>query len=318
MKKVKVALIGCGAMHAKSSHLPALSELDTVDFRAVCDINEKALNEAVRKYNIPEGFLDYKEMLRKVDLDAVFVILSPLRLYPVVLDCLYAGKHVSVEKPPGKDIFETERMAKVSEERNLKTMVGFNRRFMPVLYKAKNIVEEKGKVFHYVARFYRYRDKVGSDNLKPPVEALIHGIDTLRWLGGEVREVKGFRRSEDGFQRGFNVVLEFESGATGILSNFFLSGNDVEEYEMHSQGISAYVRSNSGYIFYRGIYSPVYLEAKDIIGDDRPDKVSGSFYETKYFIECILNNQEPMPDLKDAIKTMKLAKKIASVSDISW
>jgi len=317
MKKIKVGLIGCGAMHAKSSHLPALSELDTVDFRAVCDINEKALNETVRKYNVPEGFLDYKEMLRKVDLDAVFVILSPLRLYPVVLDCLYANKHVSVEKPPGKDIFETEKMAKVAAERNLKTMVGFNRRFMPVLCKTKNIVEEKGKALHYVARFYRYRDKVGSDNLKPPVEALIHSIDTLRWLGGDVKRITGFKRTEDGFQRGFSVVLEFKKGATGILSNFFLSGNDVEEYEMHGQGISAYVRGTSGYIFYRDTHSPVCLKAKNIIGDDRPDKVGGSFYETKYFVECILNNQEPMPDLKDAIKTMKLAEKIASISDIS-
>ena len=112
MKKVKVALIGCGAMHANSSHLPALSELDTVDFRVVCDINEKALNETVRKYNVPEGFLDYKEMLRKVDLDVVFVILSPLRLTPIVLDCLYADKHVSVEKPPGKDILKQRKWLK--------------------------------------------------------------------------------------------------------------------------------------------------------------------------------------------------------------
>ena len=91
MKKVKVALIGCGALHANSSHLPALSELNTVDLRAVCDIDRQALNKAMRKYGVSKGFLDYKEMLNKVDLDAVFVVLSPLRLTPVVLDCLYVN-----------------------------------------------------------------------------------------------------------------------------------------------------------------------------------------------------------------------------------
>ena len=47
------------------------------------------------------------------------------------MDCLNAGQHVLVEKPPANSLRELEAMTEAAERHNRVTAVGFQRRSVP-------------------------------------------------------------------------------------------------------------------------------------------------------------------------------------------
>jgi predicted dehydrogenase len=96
-----------------------------VEMTAICDLREDRMNITAEKYAIDARFTDYKVMLRAMDLDAVYVIMGPSLLKPVVTSSLGKGKDVFIEKPPGTESKQTERWAKLAQENGCKTMVGF-------------------------------------------------------------------------------------------------------------------------------------------------------------------------------------------------
>jgi len=186
MNKIKVGMIGAGA-RANSAHYPSLAEMDDVEMAAVCDLLEDRLNITAEKYGIEERFTDHKLMLKRVDLDAVYIVMSPALLDPLITYCLKQGKNTFIEKPPGIHVEETRKWSRLARENDCKTMVGFQRRFHPCVTQAKRIVEERGKILYCMAAFHKhgewesYWDSLTND--------VIHVLDLLRWMGGDVKKV---------------------------------------------------------------------------------------------------------------------------------
>ena len=84
--------------------------------------------------------------------------MPPQHLYPLVIHCLSQQHDVFIEKPPGITRHQTEEMALAAEKTWLqKTMVGFNRRFIPLMQKVKAIVEENGPILQCMATFHKKR-----------------------------------------------------------------------------------------------------------------------------------------------------------------
>ena len=135
--------------------------------------------------------------------------MPPQHLFPLAIHCLSQQHHVFIEKPPGVTLHQTKEMARAAEKNNCKSMVGFNRRFIPLLRKVKTIVEKQGPIIQCMSTFHKntpdahYYDGV--------IDVLtcdaIHAVDTLRWLGGgEVKAVASdinsfYSRARKQFQR---------------------------------------------------------------------------------------------------------------------
>src|SRR5687767_14702842 len=100
MEQVRVGFIGAGGL-ANHVHYPSLAEDARVELAAVCDLDEAKLTRTAEKYAVQSRYTVYQEMLEREALDAVYVIMPPMPLHPIVMDCLAAGKHVFIEKPPG-------------------------------------------------------------------------------------------------------------------------------------------------------------------------------------------------------------------------
>ena len=101
LQKVKVGFIGAGNI-ANAWHYPSVADCcDLAELAAVCDLNEERLNSTADKYGVAHRFTDLREMLERVELDAVYCIGPPMMLLETVLPCLRAGKHVFTEKPLG-------------------------------------------------------------------------------------------------------------------------------------------------------------------------------------------------------------------------
>jgi predicted dehydrogenase len=327
MDKLRVATIGAGAM-ANRVHYPALAELDQAEIVAVCDLDEKRLHETADRYEVAGRYTNYRLMLEQSAPQAVFVVLPPMLLFPVVMHILSCRLNVFIEKPPGLTHGQTYHMARAAERNNCLTMVGFNRRFIPLLREARRVVEERGPILQAMATFYKNgvgQQPTHGGEIDLLTFDVIHAVDTLRWLGGEVREVvSDIRRAHADYDNSFNALLRFENGALGTLSALWVAGARVHTFEIHAKGISAFVDPNNEARILAdqtAVYAgggrdglatahALTLKADEVAGSTDFSKTYGYFAEDQHFIECVTTGRQPDTNFADAVKSVELLERI--------
>jgi predicted dehydrogenase len=311
--QIVIAFIGAGS-HASFAHYPSLSEMADVHLVAVCDLSPERATAAAQRWNIPYTFTDYRQMLQQAEPQAVYIILPPHQMFDIVADCLQRGLHVFIEKPPGITLEQTRSLARLAERHRCLTMVGFQRRFVPVVVQARRKVEERGAMTQCLARFVK---SGGTEAYYGgAVDILtcdaIHAVDTLRWMGGEVKKLVS---KVDCFhapvENAFNALLEFESGATGILLTNWVTGRRIFSVEMHAQNISAYAEPDDRAVIYRdGSLEPEVILNTQAAGSDAPHRYLGFYDENRHFVDCVKSGQQPQTNFADAVKTMELVERI--------
>ena len=112
------------------------------------------------------------------------------------------------------------------------------------------------------------------------------------------------------YPNSFNALMEFESGATGVLLSSFGVGGRVHAFEMHSRRFSAYVNPNYEATIYDGSEEPVRLKTQEAAGSEDHHKVYGFFDENRHFVDCVKAGTQPMTSFRDALKTMELVDRI--------
>ncbi len=142
MNKVKVAIIGLGGV-AQLVHLPHLLKIKSVVLQSVAEIKTNRLNAIAEKFNIPERYKDYRELLVKSEVDAV-IVATPTALHKeIAIDCLNAKKDLLVEKPIARTFKEASAIVKAAKKNNKKLMVGMNLRFRPDTLLLKSLIQSK-------------------------------------------------------------------------------------------------------------------------------------------------------------------------------
>jgi virulence factor len=314
MGKVKVGMIGAGSL-ANSMHYPSLAEFDDVEIAAICDLDEERLKRTAGKYEVGRTYKDYKKMVNEVDLDAVYIIMPPHHLFDLVIHCLNSKLNVFIEKPPGVTAEQTRNMSLTAEKNGCLTMVGFNRRFIPLMVEVKKIVEGRGQILQCAATFYK--NSIGAGPYYAgAIDILtcdaIHAVDTLRWMGGEVTAVAShIRKLHADYHNSFNALLEFESGASGFLLTNWVVGKRVHTFEMHAKGVSAFVDANDRAIIYSDNKEEgQILRTQDVAGSTENRRFYGFYSENRHFIDCIKQKQMPDTNFADAFRTMELVDRI--------
>ncbi|RLE82944.1 MAG: gfo/Idh/MocA family oxidoreductase [Thermoprotei archaeon] len=314
LDKVRVGFVGAG-VHANAVHYPSLASMKDVEIVAICDINLSRLRSTSKKYGVELQYTDYKKMFEEVKLDAVYIIMPPHQLYDIVIDALRHGFNVFIEKPPGITAFQTESMARYARKYRCKTMVGFNRRFIPLLRKVKKIVTERGPILQAVAVFYKHR--LGEEPyFRGAVDILtcdaIHAVDTLRWIGGDVeRVVSVVKRFHCEYDNAFYALMRFKTGGVGILMSNWAAGKRIHVFEMHSKGISASINPDDKALIYMdNKEDPLIITTQEAAGSNDRIWYYGFYFENRHFIDCIKNDTEPEVNFEEAAKTMRLIKLI--------
>ena len=163
MQPVKLGIIGCG-IAATELHWPALQKLrEEFKVTAVCNhTEEKAKIFSKLAGDIPY-VLNYEDLLKRDDVEAVDIAL-PIHLnYSVVKDSLNAGKHVIVEKPLAANLSEASEMVQLEENLSLVTMVAENYRYRSVFKKIKLYIDE-GRIGIPYSVFWNCFDLMDLDN----------------------------------------------------------------------------------------------------------------------------------------------------------
>ncbi|MDD5603720.1 MAG: Gfo/Idh/MocA family oxidoreductase, partial [Eubacteriales bacterium] len=200
MEKLRIGVIGCGGI-ARGTHLPGIEKSDCGLITALCDINEKTLNEAGDKYGVPAArrFTDYRELIVCGDVDAADIC-TPNNLHcEMAQEAVKAGKPFCVEKPVGINYGEVKKLEEATAAAGVKAMVCFSYRFRPAVRYAKHLAEQgifgeingacvqylKSSAFMKGRRLdWRFDEKQARYGVSGDLG--VHLIDLVQFLAGDI------------------------------------------------------------------------------------------------------------------------------------
>ena len=120
-KKLGIAGIGCGGKGASDLEGAAKGN----EIVALCDVDEKTLSEAAKKYPGAKLFHDFRQMLDEVkEIDAVTVSTPDHAHYPAAMHAISRGKHVCVQKPLVNTLWECRELHKAAKKKGIITQMG--------------------------------------------------------------------------------------------------------------------------------------------------------------------------------------------------
>ena len=308
MSKLQVAVIGCGGRGR--GHLKILSEFDDTALVAVCDPVEAARNNAAEMFNVPNRYESIEALLDSETLDAIFVA-TPAHLNgEAALPCFERGVHTLLEKPPGMSVSETVALQSAAKRTGAKGMVGWNRRFHPIIVEAKRQVTARGPVTQIVGEFHKSITRLTGrfpehlmDNMF--LETPIHALDTIRAVAeADVQEVHSVvQRAISDYKDVHAALILFDNGCVAQHIANYTTDARLERYEIHGRDISAYLEGVSqGTVFCDGTQHKLTQAG-----------TGGTVEQNRYFLDCVKSDTPvsfPAANLDEAVKTMQLAEAI--------
>lgn len=171
MKKLKFGVVGVNS-RGRGVLGQVIGESD-IELKAVCDIKPEELAKAKDYFENEKGvknlecYSDYDEMLKKADIDAVFVATYAIDHVSFVIKALEAGKHVLSEIPAVNSIDEAKQLkAAVLAHPELKYMVAENCCYWGFI-QAWKIMADEGKFGEAVYAESEYLHSCDYRDLKP-------------------------------------------------------------------------------------------------------------------------------------------------------
>lgn len=317
-KRINLGIIGAGRIgkvHAES----IAYKLPQVRIKTIADINIDEARSVGSKYSIPNITDDYKQIINDSEIDAV-LICSPTNTHSnYIIDAAETGKHIFCEKPIDLELEAIDKVLKVVDEKKIKMMVGFNRRFDPNFRKVKLMVEE-GDIGN------PHLLKITSRDPEPPnvkyikasgglfMDMAIHDFDMARYVvGSEVVEVFTMadalvdqRISEEGDVDTAVTVLKFENGAIGTIDN---SRKAVYGYDQRIEvfgskgmvGIGNNKAENHVFLNENGEHTSLPLNFF-------MERYTESYFqEIKLFVDTLLNDSKILATGSDGLRAAQIA-----------
>ena len=260
-------------------------------------------------FNIPNRYESIEALLDSETLDAIFVA-TPAHLNgEAALPCLKRGVHTLLEKPPGMSVAETTALQRAAEQSGAKGMVGWNRRFHPIIVEAKRQVTAHGPVTQIVGEFHKSITRLAQSGRFPEhlmdnmfLETPIHALDAIRYIAeADVQEVHSVvQRTISDYKDVHAALILFDNGCVAQHIANYTTDARLERYEIHGRDISAYLEGVShGTVFSNGTQHKL-TEAGS----------GGTVEQNRYFLDCVKSDTPvsfPAANLDEAVKTMELA-----------
>ncbi|MGN1346864.1 MAG: Gfo/Idh/MocA family protein, partial [Eubacteriales bacterium] len=142
MQKLNVAIIGQGRSGRDIHGRYFLSEegVQRYHVAAVADTIEARRNRAAQEYGC-DVYEDYREILKRSDIDVVVNSTFSYLHYPVTMDALRHGKNVVSEKPFSKFAIECEDMIRTAQENDVTLTVFQQSRVAPYFLRIREILD---------------------------------------------------------------------------------------------------------------------------------------------------------------------------------
>jgi len=310
---LKAGFIGAGG-RGQQAHYPSAHRLsDQVEMAAVCELDDERLHQVVEKYGFERTYKDHRTLLDEIDPYVVYCIMNEKWLLQPVLDCIAAGKHLFIEKPPGANSDETRQILEAAEKHKVWVMVGLQRRFTAVNREAIRLVNAKGPVSLATTTFNKQLFSDGKEFTTTLWNDLVHVVDLLRYMaGGEPTEVTAYQDKfgGEGFSH-YTAMVRFDNDATGVMFGNRASGGRVIRSELHGVGVGCYMDIPASIEIHEDNQMRT-LGGWEIDGVDKDDvpAYEGLLHMHEHFIDCVNTDTRPLTDIRDVIHSIGLVDQI--------
>ncbi len=303
-KVVRVGFVGTGGI--ANFHMNHLEKMDDVKVVAVCDMAEEKVKKASERFAAP-AFFDYKEMLDKVPMDALYVCVPPFAHVGQEELAVKKGLAILVEKPVHLDLAKAKRIAKTIQRKGLVSAAGYQDRYLDIIDRLKAYLDgrEPGIVMGYWmggmpgVHWWRVKKESGGQ----AVEQTTHIFDMCRYLFGEITHVQAAGRTglmthvpDYDVEDASAVTCYFKSGLVGtIFSACFLTVGNKSGIDIWTRDAAIEYRERTSL---KIIEKNAVLEAK--VGNDF------GFLEDRTFIDAVKKGDPSLvrSSYPDAVKSL--------------
>jgi predicted dehydrogenase len=332
---LQVALIGAGLIGR--AHLTRIEASPDCELAAICDPAESA--QALAAERGARWFPSQREMLALIKPDGA-IIATPNALHVQgAVDCLDAGVPALVEKPLAESVAAAQRLVDAQARTGIAVLAGHHRRHNPIVKEARRIVQggEIGRLVAVNALFLikkpddyfdvAWRREPGGG---PVLINLIHDIDNLRFICGEIESVQAMTSNA---ARGFPVedtaalIFRFANGALGTATVSDITPSPWS-WELSSGENKAYPQRDGPCYLIAGSEGSLALpklehwhyEARagwrePLSRDDRSVEVVEPLAEQlRHFCAVIRGAEQPLTSAADAARTLAVVEAIAEAA----
>jgi predicted dehydrogenase len=337
MKEVKIALIGAG--NIANTHLDAYKRVAGAKVVAICDINEKRLNETADKFGIANRYTSVEAMLAaEKELDAADVCVWNCNHAKCAIAAMNAGLHVLCEKPMAYTAKEAEEMQACAEKNNRLLMIGFVTRFDTETLIVKDFIDNgySGEIYYAKAQYVRRHGNPGgwfSDKSRsgggPVIDLGVHVIDRARYLMGKPMPVSVYAATFNKLGRRDHLktsvgwtpkdskpedicdvedagtaLIRFDNGAVIQLeTSYSINGEGVNGLDLY--GTKGGFRTGKGEL---KVYTEINDYLTDVAVDTKNYKGARPMFEAEmaHFVDCVANNKPTTATAEDGVIVMKI------------
>ena len=221
MKDIRVGVIGCG--YWGPNLIRNFNENYRTNVTAVSDLQEERLGRIRIRYPHVRTTVDYREILRDKDVQAVAIATPVSTHYRLAKEALDAGKHVLVEKPFTASVREAAVLVELADRKNLIILVDHTFVYTSAIRRIKEYLENG----HIGDLYYFDSVRINLGLFQHDVNVLWdlapHDLSIMDYLVGE-RPVSvvavGAAHTPRGMEDVAYVTVHFESG---LIAHFHVN-----------------------------------------------------------------------------------------------
>lgn len=329
MKQVSLGLVGAGRIGRV--HSLSIRQILNSKLAAVADPVPGKAEEIAEEQNA-DTYLDYKELLNRKDVDGVIVCVPTWAHRSVTVEAAEAGKHIYCEKPMALSLQEADEMIRAAENSGVKLMIGENARFR--FRRVKELVDQGaiGDISVIRSSLSAWSPVGTAEWMCDPkkgggmiVDSSVHNADFTRWLAGsEVERVYAESGAffideckDMGTEDNAVYLLKFKNGVIGEVHCSW-TGRGVGGYSLEVFGSGGMISIHP--LRQRlMVYSTKDVPDKFVFGGGIQEgwnftslafnpmpNLSGHLDAVRHFVDCILEDKEPMTNGKEGRAALEI------------
>jgi predicted dehydrogenase len=224
-EKLKVGVIGVGYLGRLHAEKYAL--MNNVDLVGVVDINKQQAEQVAKKLKT-DAYVDYKELIKKID--AASIVVPTPEHFTISKKCLESNVDVLIEKPMAATVKEADELIRISESGGKIIQVGHLERFNPAVVALTDVIKMPRFIESHRLSIYNER---GTD-VSVVLDLMIHDIDIiLNFVQSEIENIKaaGMPVISDHVDIA-NARIEFKNGTVANVTASRISGRDERKIRL--------------------------------------------------------------------------------------
>jgi predicted dehydrogenase len=315
MSKLGVGIIGCGSVARE--HIKAFQKDTRSQVRALVDPNPVNAEKYRDRYNLKCTIdTEASKMLEQKDIDIVSVCTPHNTHTQHVVAAAESNKHIIIEKPVAITIEDMHKQLQAVRKNRVKTLVSFVLHWNPLLMTIDRLIEQGafGDIFmievDYMHRIWMTPQEKWYGSKEQSGTAILtggcHAIDALRWFArSDVEQVCAYQVKTDNpieYPGTISVNVKFKDGKIGRSTTTF-DAQMPYRFNIGIYGTEGSLRNDE-------LYAPKlfpgqknFMKIPCILPDSGEVAHHPFEGEISHFLDCILDDKQPYPDLEDAAQT---------------